>query len=309
MSKQFRSSAHTNWVRLRGSAAAAILAALLVGVAGASGEAVPGSGRIVFITNPYCKSEYSDCGRGEVASVRPDGTGLKTLTHNRVTESTPVWSPSGGQIAFSRPQGGGQVWLMDADGHNQRQLTHLPRDHFFGDLDWAPSGRTLVIKAFTATDPPTNIELWLVDVSSRKAKRLTHTPLDEAAPAWSPNGRWIAYSTEGRRRPYRIRRLTISTGKVVELTAGRSAAAWPSWSPDSRQIAFTMAGRIGIMDANGSHRRLLRVNGARPHWSPDGRWIVYSLNADLYRVRPDGRGRFQITHRANRRVVDDQPDW
>ena len=54
------------------------------------------------------------------------------------------------------------------------------RDHFFGDLDWAPSGRTLVIKAFTATDPPTNIELWLVDVSSRKAKRLTHTPLDEA---------------------------------------------------------------------------------------------------------------------------------
>ena len=102
--------------------------------------------------------------------------------------------------------------------------------------------------------------------------------------------------------------LSPTTKRVVQLTSGSPAAAYPSWSPDSRRIAFTLGGRLAIMDADGSHRRTLRLFATQPHWSADGRWIVFMADADLYKVRPDGSGRTRLTHHG-KQVVNDQPDW
>jgi Tol biopolymer transport system component len=287
-----------------------------VAVAGAflalSASAVAGSsssGRIVFVTNHLCGGRQVDCGRAEIATVRADGSGAVVLTRNAVSEASPAWSPNGAQIAFFRPTrrgSSGQVWLMNANGTGQRQLTHLKKVQFYGDLDWAPDGLSLVIKAF-----PSGIggatELWLVNARTGAVSQLTKTVLGEGAPSWSPNGRWIAFSSEGRLRSGRIWRMTVGTKKLVQLTAG-STSLYPSWSPDSSRIAFTLGGKLALMNADGSHRRVLPQFGTHPRFSPDGQWLVYVANGDLFEVRTNGTGRTQLTHHG-KQTVNDQPDW
>jgi Tol biopolymer transport system component len=120
----------------------------------------------VFVTNRYCGGRQVDCGRAEIATVRSDGSGVRVLTRNAVSVSSPAWSPSGRQIASFRPRR--QVWLMDADGRHQRQLTHLNQVQFYGELDWAPDGQTIVIKAFPSALGGST-DLWLVDATTGKA--------------------------------------------------------------------------------------------------------------------------------------------
>ena len=184
---------------------------------------------------------------------------------------------------------------MNADGRHQRQLTHLNRVQFYGELDWAPDGQTIVIKAF-ASAVGGSTELWLVNASTGKVTQLTHTVLGEAGPSWSPNGRWIAFFSEGRGRAP-----TGSGGSHPRRNGWCSSRPrspggdLPSWSPDSRRIAFTLGGRLAIMDADGSHRHTLRLFATQPHWSADGRWIVFTA-----RRRPvQGPPRRQRPHPAD----------
>lgn len=284
-------------------AVAGIFLTLATGAAGGRGD------RIVFVTNHLCGGRQVDCGRAEIATVRANGSGVTILTRDAVSEASPAWSPSGAQIAYFRPAGlskGGQVWLMNADGSHQRQLTHLEGIQFYGDLDWAPNGRSLVIKAF-ASSLGGSTQLWLVNASSGTVSPLTRTVLGEGAPSWSPNGRWITFSSEGRLRANQIWRLSVATKRMVQLTSA-PAALYPSWSPDSKSIVFTLGGRLALMNADGSHRHVLRLFGTRPHWSPDGQWLVYVANGDLFEARPDGSGRTQLTHHG-KLTVNDQPDW
>jgi len=283
--------------------------AALVLVAAASGVSRGADGRIVFVTNRLCGGRALDCGRAEIATVRSDGTGSTILTRNGMSEATPAWSPNRAQIAFFRPVrrgSAGQIWLMDANGAHQRQLTHLKGVQFYADLDWSPDGLSLVIKAFASTVGGAT-ELWLVNARTGSVSQLTHTVLGEGAPSWSPNGRWIAFSSEGRLRSGRVWRMTVATRKLVQLTSG-STALYPSWSPDSSRLAFTLAGQLAVMNADGSRRRVLPQFGTHPRWSPDGQWLVYVANGDLFKVRINGTRRTQLTHHG-RQTQNDQPDW
>ena len=283
-------------------AVAGLFLTLATAAAGGRGD------RIVFVTNHLCGGHQVDCGRAEIATVRADGSGTTILTRNAVSEASPAWSPSGAQIAYFRPAGlskAGQVWLMNADGSDHR-VTHLKGIEFYGDLDWAPNGRSLVIKAF-ASSLGGATELWLVNARTGTVSPLTKTVLGEGPPSWSPNGRWITFSSEGRLRAYQIWRLSVATKRRAQLTSA-PAALYPSWLPDSKRIAFTLGGRLALMNADGSDRHVLRLFGTRPHWSPDGRWLVYVTNGDLFKARPDGSGRTQLTHHG-KLTVNDQPDW
>ena len=78
----------------------------------------------------------------ELYRIREDGTGLRRLTRNRVSEGAPNVSPDGRLIAFSRFVGGDEeLFVMTADGRNVRQLTRNRRQ----DLQpvWSPDGKLL----------------------------------------------------------------------------------------------------------------------------------------------------------------------
>src|ERR1043166_3566354 len=122
--------------------------ALLVGVASAGGSQP--TGQIVFGMNHFCLTKDGnggswknpvDCGKGEIAVVNADGSGLKVLTHDKVTEVSPRWSPNHRQIAFVKPRAhtSSQIWVMNADGSNQRVVVRSANAHQLYGEDGVPS--------------------------------------------------------------------------------------------------------------------------------------------------------------------------
>jgi Tol biopolymer transport system component len=316
----------------------------------AGGGSSAGTGRIVFATNHYCGPRgFTNCGRGDIAVVDPDGSGLRFLTHagaaKKVSEYSPRWSPDRHQIAYLRPNvrsgpraAGPQIWLMSADGTHQRALTHLRSsrlvisDVWGPALDWAPNGRQIV---FTDT---TN--LYLANVRTGAVTRLLRAAGFVGWPAWSPNGRWIAFAlyrprgdpaTQGSLG--QIFLLSTSTHRLQQVTHFPTGyrPGNPAWSPDSSRIAFSYATTpatsvnfnvgIGVINLDGTHFQSLNAPGFEPSWSPDGNWIVFSASnghhvghpyygpVNLEVMKSDGTGLHQITHVPDHTWKDSQPDW
>lgn len=291
----------------------------------ASGSGIS-SGRIVFETNHFCGS--MDCGRGDIASVNPDGSGLRVLTREapavRVSEYSPRWSPDRRRIAYYRPshirgQAGGaaQIWLVNADGTHQRALTHLPRSGsiqlYGGDgtlLDWSPDGRQIVF-----TDNFSG-NLYVANVHTGAVRLLKRTGFDSVGwPTWSPDGRWIAFVEEARGQiadTGQIILLSTATHHLHQLThlAEHQAPGQPAWSPDSRHIAFSSPpGGIHVINVDGTHLHSLKAAGSEPNWSPDGNWIVFAQGNNLAVMKATGFGRHLITHVPINTWQDSDPDW
>jgi WD40-like Beta Propeller Repeat len=109
--------------------------------------------------------------------------------------------------------------------------------------------------------------------------------------AWSPDGQRLALSVTsfGSANPYNgLHVIDVVSGADRLVRAGGAEAEYDwfdlAWSPDSRQLAYVTRGRIYLMNADGSARRLLqtgpRGRDASPTWSPDGRFIAFANKPD-----------------------------
>lgn len=135
-------------------------------------------------------------------------------------------------------------------------------------------------------------------------------------PAWSPDGRRIAFAS-GRDGPSHLFVVAADGTGLRRLTNTREDDGEPTWSPDGARLAFQRGddGRIVVMRAGGGEaRRLTRGDAPAgdPAWSPNGRWIAYSRRLrgtevrELWLVRPDGGGARQLTRL---RGVSLSPAW
>jgi TolB protein len=164
----------------------------------------------------------------------------------------------------------------------------------------------------TGIDP----ELWVVGANGHGLKRLTNNNLRDEAPAWSPDGKRIAFVRIGKGNHGQI--WVISADGRGAHSLG-FAGGEPAWSSDGTRLAFAH-GRHGvaretvdlyIANADGSglrrltHERIGRVSH-HPSWSPDGSSIVYMKGNGLWTIGVNGRGARQLT-RSSTEDVD--PDW
>ncbi|MDP9234380.1 MAG: hypothetical protein M3P01_07495 [Actinomycetota bacterium] len=113
-----------------------------------------------------------------------------------------------------------------------------------------------------------------------------------AGPAWSPNGKKIAFHGfygKAANEAGGLFSVNVDGGHLKLLQVG---GAEPTWSPNGKRIAFYSArsGFLSVVDADGHNARTVtRIEGDAPTWSPDGTWIAFDSNGRaIYVVRPDG---------------------
>jgi dipeptidyl aminopeptidase/acylaminoacyl peptidase len=268
----------------------------------------------------------------DIWRVRYDGGEPVQLTNTLdASEWHPQWSPDGRSIAFLSDRGGDeattQVWLMPAAGGEARKLTELPAG--VEDFVWSPDGTQLALIAWDAERPAGQPKpkhappivtgrfqfkeditgylgarrkhLYLYAIAGGKAELLTPGDHDEQLPAWSPDGRTLAYVTKRGADPDRTLNYDIY---LVEPRAGATERQlthfpgsdldpyWesrPEWSPDSRRIAYLRSGedkwiyyapwQLAVVDVTtGAESLPAPIDRCfyHPKWSRDGK-SIYAL--------------------------------
>ncbi len=171
---------------------------------------------------------------------------------------------------------------------NQQSLSieKLYMTRLVGHASWSPDDKTIV---FVSNISGRN-NLWLVPAEGGWPTQLTVSDQRQTAPAWSPDGRWIAYMSDyDGDEQWDIFIVSPKTGQVVNLTHTREIAEeYPRWSPDGRYLAYTVKPKtssvfeIDVYDmvmrdvkhiTTGTPADKLNDN---PIWSYDGKWIAYT---------------------------------
>jgi len=252
----------------------------------------------------------------------PDGSTLAFLSDRAGILSTggagdrPT-DPAAGPDA----SGGTQVWLLPMGGGEATQLTRLPGG--VGEFAWSPDGaRVCVVSSATTlaasarrrepgAAPARDVRLidrlqyqlngagfiydkpphlWVVDVADGAARRLTSGTARDDQPAWSPDGRRIAFVSDRHPSPDLTWRSDVylidaQGGPLSRVTGGRGDRAFgqPTWSPDGSQIAAT-GHRFPAGNASATSLWLFAPEAAqdgRDLTSAGGREIGAGLNSDL----------------------------
>jgi Tol biopolymer transport system component len=226
---------------------------------------------------------------GSVAAAVAGLSASAALTNT----ATSAW-PARGVIAYKCAN---SLCLSDTGGGGQRHLLASARPWPQWDPTFSPDGHELAFRGYYGLGDGA-YALYVASVSGCSAKRLTRGVAGD--PAWSPDGRWIAFDMSGYGDIDKIH--PDGTG-LTRLFAGHGVdEGWsPAWSPDSRSIAFVRVRRHGdqiwVMRADGSGAHLLYTDAGRSDWSlawsHDGRWIAFvssrtSKPGTIKLIRADG---------------------
>ena len=245
------------------------------------------------------------------------------------------------QIAFvSDRDRNDEIYVMDDDGKNQRNLTNHPSDDYAPS--WSPDGTRIVFMSDRDGHVPKGdvlptFEIYVMDADGGNQQNLTNDPSHDMYPAWSPDGKRIAFTSyrDGHvhaihgRPTAEIYVMDADGGNPQHLTNDLNDDRYPSWSPDGKRIVFSSerdghfigefeitSSEIYLMDADGGNQQKLtenRKNDFSPSWSPDGKRIAFSsdrkgdfVNSEIYVMDADGGNQQKLTEN---RDWDYAPSW
>lgn len=155
-----------------------------------------------------------------------------------------------------------------------------------------------------------NREIYVMREDGSDQTRLTFDSASDREPAWSPDGRTIAFVSWRGNTTSNIWVMNADGTGLTQLTYYERQDAWPSWSPDGQRIAFARSTwdsegshrwQIWVMNADGSGEQQLTsgpLAALMPDWSPDGRRIVFKTTGttrDIWAVDADGGSLVNIT--------------
>lgn len=281
---------------------------------------------------------------GDIYTMPITGGTPKRIADGLAWDVQPRFSPDGTRIAFTSDRtGGDNIWVMNADGSDKRQVT---REDFrlLNQPTWSPDGRFIAAKKHFTTERSAGTgEIWMYHVSGgggvqvvERANERLQKELGE--PVFAPDGSAIYYTrntTPGNTFEYAqdsqsgifaIERHDLATGEVTTAVSGYGGAVRPAPSPDGKEIAFVRRDKdqsqLWVKDMASGREQMIygkldldvqetwAVTGVYPNmdWLPDSSAIVFWAGGKLNRVNRDGSGHGVIPFSVNdTRGIADAP--
>ena len=221
------------------------------------------------------------------------------------------------QIYFvSSRTGHKEIWVMDYDGANQRQITHLNSISLSPRI--SPDGSRLAFSSVTKSG-------WEILVYSMDLNRLVSFPKfggTNLSPAWTSDGTKLAFSSSQSGDP-EIYTIDQSGGNLTRVTSFKGPDVSPVWNRKTNAQIAWVSGRTGLpqiytMGADGTDVQRLTDQGyaVSPAWSPNGQFLAFAWirrygpgapgASDIYLMDVASKQWVQLTHDGGR---NDFPSW
>jgi dipeptidyl aminopeptidase/acylaminoacyl peptidase len=264
------------------------------------------------------------------------------LTAKGVSSSSPRWSPNGKYLAFLSARGENaktQIWTLYMGGGEAQELTDTIQG--VTGFEWSPASDRIALvlqdpspeeieaarrakageKPKKTAQPPWVIDrqqfkwdtvgyldnrrthVYVLDVASRKITQVTSGDFDDTEPAWAPDGRFLAFTSNRSENPdanfntdiWVVAADNPDKGKsLVRVTSNPGSDHSPAWSPDGKWIACVSqtdaqaldyaTHHLVVIPAMGGEARVLTLkldrNILRPQFAPDGQSIFAMIEED-----------------------------
>lgn len=265
-------------------------------------------------------------GHPEVWSISANGGNARRLTTTPNATTGPTWSllphfsPDGRRIVYaSTKSGSSQIWIMNADGTGQTQVTSGLGPEFpdANAPKWSPDGSRI---AFWSGFETQFGEIWTMKPDGTDARQLTDQPgaISSDNPAWSPDGTKILFDTNRQSSPqiWMMNADGLDQHLLVDIGIGNTQFSWqpiPLQSPalnglivaSDFELPDLTPGDIYAIRPDGTGKSYLthgRVNGkanGSPAWSFDGTKVAYASNQggslDIWIMDANGGSPLQLT--------------
>ena len=300
------------------SAAPALAHFLAFGNLTASGNDLAIEAWLYDVANPSAPPVLGKRYRGEVTDAQ-----LRRFAHQFADEiisrlSGGVPGVASTQIVFvSSRSGNKEIWVMDYDGANPRQISFLrsialtPR--------WSPDATRIAFTCYAPAGGFMSAQICIHSLETGKPVSFPRWHGTNSAPAWSPDGSQIMFMSSMHGNP-EVFVADANGGHLKRLTYSAGANTSPAWNPKTGQQVAFVSDRGGfpqlyVMNADGSSTEKIDLPDMGyvidPSWSPNGQLLAFSWrrpsgNYDLYVMDIASRKIIELTRDAAR---NERPNW
>lgn len=255
---------------------------------------------------------------GDIYTMPITGGTAKLISGGIAFDVQPRFSPNGKYISYTSDKSGGDnIWIMNRDGSNKRQIT---KESFrlLNNATWMPNSDYIVArKHFTGTRSLGAGEMWMYNINGGDGVQLTKRKNDQqdaGEPNMAPNGKFLYYSEDVSPGPtfeyskdpngtiYAIKQLDLNSGKTTDLIREQGGAARPQISPDGKLMAFVKRVRLKSVlyihnlqtgeewpvfdDLSKDQQETWAIFGVYPNfaWTPDSRNLVFYAKGKFKKV-------------------------
>lgn len=257
---------------------------------------------------------------GDIYTLPVTGGTATNISSGMAWEIQPRFSPDGKSIAFTSDRAGGDnIWMMDVDGENKKQVT---KEDFrlLNNPTWSPDGNFIAARKHFTTSRSLGVgEIWLYHTQGGSGVQLVEKPSEAhqkelGEPMFSPDGRYIYYSQNTTSGPifeyaqnshqqlFEIQRYDMETGDILSVAGGNGGAVRPTPSPDGKNLAFVKRvdgqSMLFLKDLVSGKETMIfdhldrdmqetwAVHGVYPNmdFSPDSKSLYFWASGQIHRV-------------------------